>query len=543
MNDVLHVYKGVDYSLPKNRWVWHLYGAGVESFGKDGKPEQVSIPAHGADELLVRIDAIGICFSDIKVINQGNKHPRVVGRDLTVDPVTLGHEAAVTVVGVGENLKNKFKIGERFIVQADVFFGGKSMAFGYAIPGAQAQYQIIPHEMIEGDEGCYLLPMKDETGYAEAALAEPWACVVASYRIDRRHGMKEGGSLLVIGDGDLGMQTPSAKVTKVASLDDLAEEGLFDDIVIFGSDADTIERASELLAHGGVMNILAAEQMSRPVKIDVGKIHYQNHAYLGTTSGKVSDGYAPVRMPSELKRGGSAWFIGGGGPMGQMHVQRAIEMPNGPKKVLATDIDTARLQSVKDRFVTIAKERGIEIEVVNPVEMSKEAFAALLMEFTGGAGFDDIVVLAPVAVLIEQAIPYLGKEGLMNIFAGVPIGTIAQMDLTPAYTRQVRFVGSSGSKITDLKDTLDAAESGALSTNTSVAAIGGMEASWDGMVAVKEGKFPGRVVIYPHIHGLPLTAVSELDKVLPEVYAKLTNGLFWNREAEEELLKSKWRPE
>jgi hypothetical protein len=90
-----------------------------------------------------------------------------------------------------------------------------------------------------------------------------------------------------------------------------------------------------------------------------------------------------------------------------------------------------------------------------------------------------------------------------------------------------------------MQDTLHAAEAGTLSTNTSVAAIGGIEASWGGMKAVKEGKFPGRVVIYPQIHNLPLTGLPELKNVLPNVYEKLTDGMFWNREAEAELVSEK----
>ena len=578
MRDILQAYKQVSYALPERILTWHLYGAGMESFGRDGKPEELPMPKYGPGELLLRIDAVGICFSDIKVINQGNKHPRVTGRDLVKDPVILGHEASITVVGIGEKLAGKFEIGQRFIVQADVFFGGKSMAYGYVLPGAQTQYGVIGKEILEGDEGCYLLPIADSTGYAEAALTEPWACVVASYRIARRPSIKPGGVLWIIGapgdDGDYSLnlnaspklvlatdlnwpildqlkfwseagrfelsQTPPFASLDLESL--AAQHGGFDDIIVLGADADIIERAASFLAKHGMMNLVASKPLARPVKIDVGKVHYQNHAYVGTTSRHMGDAYEPMRVPSELRPGGAAWFIGAGGPMGQMHVQRAVEMENGPARILATDIDTARLDSVRQRFAPIAARREIELLAVDPNEMSKKDFDRLMKEFTGGRGFDDIVVLAPVAVLIEQALSYLAEQGLMNIFAGVPIGTIASLDLTGVYARQVRFVGSSGSRISDLKDTLEAAESGRLSTNTSVAAVGGIEASWDGMLAAKEGRFPGKIVIYPQIRGLELTALQDLSDRLPNVYAKLTDGMFWNREAEEELLRSMLKP-
>lgn len=575
--DILRKYKEVSYELPETILTWHLYGAGLENFGRDRKPVELPMPEYGPDELLVRIDAVGICFSDIKVINQGNQHPRVVGRNLETDPVTLGHEAAVTVVGVGDELKDKFRVGDRFIVQADVFFRGVSMAFGYALPGAQTQFQVIGREMLEGDEGCYLIPMKDTTGYSEAALTEPWACVVASYRITRRPSIKPGGTLWIIGTGEddcdysldleedpkLVIATDLAwpmldqlrfwaeagrfELQKTKSFDSLdldklaAGNGGFDDIIVLGASGEVIEKAAKYLAKQGIMNIVSCHPHEAKAKVDIGKVHYWNHSYLGTTSRHIREGYELVRVPSELKPDGIAWFIGAGGPMGQMHVQRAVELKNGPKKILATDIDTARLNSVVERFSQIAAQRGAELRAVNPNEMDKAEYEKLLQEFTGGRGFDDIVVLAPVAALVEQAVPHLAEQGLMNIFAGVPIGTIAELDLACVYMRQARFVGSSGSRISDLKDTLDAAESGQLSTDMSVAAIGGMEASWDGMLAAKEGRFPGKIVIYPQITGLELTALPDLKDRLPNVYAKLTHGMFWNREAEEELLRTMLR--
>ena len=573
MTDVLRKYREATHTLPQTILTWPLYGAGMESFGRDGKPVEAPMPKYGPDELLARVDAVSICFSDIKVINQGNKHPRITDRDLVNDPVTLGHEAAITIVGIGESHKDRFKVGERYIVQADVFVGGKSMAFGYVLPGGQTQYQVIGREILNGDEGCYLLPMQEATGYAEAALAEPWACVMASYRIGRRPSIKSGGALWIIGacdEDDCSLDMQAAPRLVVATdvdwpvLDQLkfwseagrfeliespafesidfeafaAEHSAFDDIIILGAHADRIERSAQLLGKHGIISIIASKPLAGPVKIDIGKVHYQNHSYLGTTSRHIAEAYEPIRVPSELCPGGIAWFIGAGGPMGQMHVQRAVELEGGPSKVLATDVDTARLQSVKDRFTPIAERRGVELIAVNPNEMSADEFAKLLNDFTGGEGFDDIVLTALVPALIEQAAPYLAEEGLMNLFAGLPIGTIVSLDLTPVYAKGVRFVGSSGSKLSDMLDTLHAAESGKLSTNTSVAAIGGIEASWDGMLAAKEGRFPGKVVIYPQVRGLELTAVQDLKNRLPNVYAKLTDGMFWNREAEAELLRS-----
>ena len=110
---------------------------------------------------IARIDAVGLCFSDIKLISAGSTHPRIEGRNLAKSPTVPGHEVAMTIVGVGDKWKGKFTLGSRYIIQADIYYKGKGVAFGYAIPGGLSQYAVIGTEILEGDEGCYLLPVKN----------------------------------------------------------------------------------------------------------------------------------------------------------------------------------------------------------------------------------------------------------------------------------------------------------------------------------------------------------------------------------------------
>jgi threonine dehydrogenase-like Zn-dependent dehydrogenase len=179
-------------NLPDHYRRWHLYGAGLENVGIDGAPESVPLEKPGPDEVLVRHDAVGICYSDIKIITLGENHPRLVGRDLKHEPVVMGHEVALTVVEAGENRKATFYPGQRFIVQADVYYKGVNLAYGYALSGGMAQYGIVGPEVLDGDEGCYLLPIHDETGDVEAALVEPWACVEAAYHWTERTETRPG---------------------------------------------------------------------------------------------------------------------------------------------------------------------------------------------------------------------------------------------------------------------------------------------------------------------------------------------------------------
>ncbi|MDI7276338.1 MAG: alcohol dehydrogenase catalytic domain-containing protein, partial [Anaerolineae bacterium] len=183
--------------LPATHQVWPLYGAGFENLGRGGQPIEVPLPTYGPDEILVRHDAVGLCFSDLKVIKAGQSHPRIYD-DMRTRPVILGHEIALTVVGVGENRRSRFRVGDRFVVQADVIYKGRGLAVGYALPGGLQQYNVMGKEILDGDEGCYLLPLPPERGYAEAALAEPWACVEAAYAIRYRRAPRPGGAALVL---------------------------------------------------------------------------------------------------------------------------------------------------------------------------------------------------------------------------------------------------------------------------------------------------------------------------------------------------------
>jgi threonine dehydrogenase-like Zn-dependent dehydrogenase len=577
-DEKLENYKSALAPLPKKMLRWHLYGAGLENLGKKGSPEEVEVPTYGSEELLVRQDACGLCFSDTKVIGLGPNHPRMTGRDLAADPVTLGHEVACTVVGVGENLKDRFHVGDRFVIQADVFYQGKSMAYGYAISGGLAEYSVIPRAVIEGDEGCYLLPIRPDTGYVESALTEPWACVVSAYAQSHRDGIKPEGITLVIGSGEAlgrdydweGLLSPTRKprhlvawnlngkaragllarttalsiaVTTLESSDlnvmraAFRENGGVDDIVILGHVVpEIVEFAAGMLADHAILNIVSDRPLSRKLSLDIGRIHYNWHYYLGTDTARPADAYQETRT-ADLLPGGLAWFIGAGGPMGQMHVQRAVQHRQPPRRIVATDVDSVRLQSVADRFGKTAQECGIALITLNPREMGEEAFHAELKRLGEGKGFDDIISMVPVAALIEHAADYLAPCGWFNIFAGVARGTMANLDMNQIVQNRCRFLGSSGSSLADMRATLARVENDELSTNASLAAIGGMEAAKEGLLGVKEGWFPGKTLIFPLIHNLSLTPLPELKEKFPTVYAKLKDGQFWTVEAEEELLR------
>ncbi len=568
--DKVAEYRQAGGTLPDHNRLWPLYGAGLDSLGRDGGPIEGPMPAFGADELLVRHDACGLCFSDIKVIKLGQEHPRIY-RDMRANPVTLGHEVCMTVAGVGENLRDRYRTGDRFIVQADIFAGGVGYAYGYEIQGGLSQYGVIDQRILNGDDGNYLIPVQAETGYAESALTEPWACVIAAYGLTYRTGLKAGGTTWIIGierqgAGDEQRHTIGAGLdeachpnrllltnvpvdfanrlkeraavlgVEVMEADDIHTPPAtpVDDIVLLGADADVIEAISPHLADHGVVAIIADRPMARPVAVDVGRIHYNRWVYVGGRGPDIARAYQDTPVRAALRPGGRAWFVGAGGPMGRMHVQRALESAEPPGTIVCSDVSDLRLDELRASFADEAAARGIHFVCLNPAK--KEAYQAV-MGFFKEQGFDDIVVLAPIPAVIADAATCLAPKGVMNIFAGVARGTVASLDLSDAYLRGTRIIGQSASTIDDLRLALSQAEAGRLSPNRSVAAVGSLGAARDGLEAVLDTTLAGKVVIFPQIKEMPLTTLPDLKDTLPTVYARLKNGREWTVEAEQEFLR------
>ena len=570
MNSKFEEYcKGKAPTEKANR-VWPLYGAGLENMGVDEKPIEVPMPAFGPDELLVRHDACGLCFSDIKVIRLGQEHPRIY-RDMRKDPVVLGHEVAMTVVGVGENLKDQYKAGDRFIIQADIFVDGVGYAYGYEIQGGLSKYNVIDQRILNGDGGNYLIPLRPQTGYAESALVEPWACVIAAYYLKYREGLKNEGIVWFIGpekddfsisagfdaqshpavvrltnmDGPFGkwlVEQAVALDIKVEIMNDLMaaladKEGLetVDDIVLLSPTAELIEKVSPFLAFNGILAFSTTEKLKKPVNIDVGRVHYNRWLFAGGTQKDIAELYSHIPARSSLKKGGRALFVGAGGPMGRMHVQHAIETAETPGVIVCSDVSDHRLKDLDDTFAADAREKGIEWLCVNPTQA--EAYEKSMKRFKQD-GFDDIIMLAPIPAVISDTAKWLGRQGVMNIFAGVARGTTALLDLNDAVFKDARVIGHSASSIEDMLTMLNEVESGQLSSNRSVAAVGSLEAVKDGLQALMDSTFPGKVVIFPHIKPFPLTSLADLEKTLPNVFAKLKNGREWTQEAEREFLET-----
>ncbi|MCB9433300.1 MAG: alcohol dehydrogenase catalytic domain-containing protein, partial [Ardenticatenaceae bacterium] len=363
MSKKFNDYRTLAASLPSHNFAWNMYGSGVENIGKDGQPEPFSVPEPNDDQLLVRVDSVGMCFSDVKLIRQGGNHPKLYNRNLAEEPTRLGHEAALTVIKVGQNLRDQYQPGQRLAMQPDIYQNGKSTAYGYTIPGGLIQYHLIGAEVLETDAGACLLPLAGEMGYAETALLEPWGCVMAAYTQRRRLTPLPGGIMWIMGQPDdtTAYQFSSyldAPATIVLSdvppqvaamarqsganiverngigLDDVAKLAAaetggkgFDDIVLLAPhSAALVSEVARHIARRGTLNLIGSEPLDGLVDADVGRLHYDYIAFVGNRGPDIAASYGEARNRCELTPNGATVIVGGGGPLGQMHVQRAIEL-------------------------------------------------------------------------------------------------------------------------------------------------------------------------------------------------------------------------
>ena len=540
---------------------WRLYGAGLQMLRRD----EIAIPEPKDEEIVIRIDAVGLCFSDIKIIRAGASHPKLWWQNLDEHPLIPGHEVACTVVKAGKGVPAEYaKPGNRYLIQCDIYIKGRSCAFGYGMDGAYVQYGIIDARVWRGEGRSYLLPFREELSSVATALIEPWSCVRGAYRLKYRNAPAKGGKVLIVGDegchedyvaGPLlkaakpsevaVLGVPEAQVKKFEAelgvkcrhLTEFAADEKFDDIFCLDVvHASLVGHAAELAARFGMVNFIGRTPRAR-CPIDVGALHYQNRYYQGGADRDLSAPYRDAKR-NTLKSGGTAWFPGGAGAMGQMHVELAVTAAEPPAKIMVTDLDDRRLAHLKKRLAKRAARRGIKFELVNPAKFSEEEYVQLLHDFAP-AGFDDVVVLVPRADVVSFASKFLNDGALVNMFAGIPAGEAAKLSVRDIAKHGVRYIGSSGSTFDDMADTLRAGAEGEFQPVAALAAVGGMNALKQGLEAVAAGSFCGKTAILPQCPDLPLTELEKLGKLDPELPGTLDKDGNYTI-ATEKMLLEKW---
>jgi threonine dehydrogenase-like Zn-dependent dehydrogenase len=567
VNEAYAAYRGAPPKAPSRTLAWNVYGKGVESVGRDGRPEWVDVLPPSKDQILVRVDAVGLCFSDVKLIRLGGEHPKLYGQDLATHPTRLGHETAVTVVAVGSELAGRFQPGQRLAIQPDIYSGGRSTAYGYTIPGGLIGYHLLGPEVLAADDGAYVIDVGDRLGYAETALTEPWACVEAAYTQRRRLTPAEGGRVWILGrldddrtydfggalanareivlsglrDDVAAAVRASAQKAAISVVDEPLVRGPFDDIIVLSpKSASLVSRASAALDFRGVMNLVGDEPLDGPVEIDVGRIHYHYTAYVGNRGPDVSASYGEKRNRAELRGGGVALFVGAAGPMGQMHLERALKMTSGPATLIGVDLDAERLAAARGHLEPIAAEFGRRL--VMTTVANEEELAMLVARETKGRGADDVIVTAPTAAAVAQAARVMAGDAMLVLFAGLPVGTRAALDVSRVFLHGAQYTGTSGSRIADQALVVGKTLAGDLSPANAVAAVGGIEAAADGLRSLVEGRFAGKIVIFPQLRGLPLTSIEDLAASDADLATALGPGGTWTSDAEAVLFAKHLEP-
>ncbi len=165
---------------------------------RDVRLEEMPTPQIGPGELLVRVEASGICGSDVMEWYRLDRAPLV-----------LGHEIGGQIVAVGDGVEG-YKEGDRISAAHHVpcntchycLSGHHTVCDTLRRtnfdPGGFAEYIRLP--AINVDRGVFLLP--DEVSFEEATFIEPLACVM---RGQRRAHMQPSHSVLIIGSGIAGL--------------------------------------------------------------------------------------------------------------------------------------------------------------------------------------------------------------------------------------------------------------------------------------------------------------------------------------------------
>lgn len=408
-----------------------LYGKG------DLRLESFDLPQLKDDEILARVVSNSICMSSYKAALQGADHKRVPA-DIAENPTIIGHEFCGEIVSVGSKWANKYKPGDKYVIQPALNYMGKLDAPGYSYRyiGGDATYVIIPNEVMLCD--C-LLPYEGDSWFS-GSLTEPLSCVIGSF-------------------------------------------------------------------------------------------HAMYHTSRGSYEHKMG-----------IKQGGKMAILAGVGPMGLAAIDYIIHCPLRPSTLIVTDIDEARLNRASEILdPDEAARNGVALQYINTSGIDN---ACEYLKNAAGGAFDDVLVFAPVASVVELGDSLLGNDGCLNFFAGPTNPQFSAMfNFYNVHYGSTHIVGTSGGNTADMLESIDMINKGQLTPSILVTHIGGLDCVID--TTLNLPKIPGgKKLIYTGI-SMPLTAIEdfeELGKTDP-LFAKLheltceTKGL-WNSKAEQYLLEN-----
>ncbi|MEL7622164.1 MAG: zinc-dependent dehydrogenase [Clostridiales bacterium] len=236
-----------------------LYGPG------DLRIEEVAKPQVDPESVLIKIDSVGLCGSDIRTIGFGHhriKYPQILGHEITGMVVEIG--GAVEGYALGERVyvspivpclkcracqKNWYSQCENFTVP------------GTTIPGGFAEYMLLPKSILERGQ---VIKIPEGMTYEQAVMTEPLSSV---YAAQENADVKLGNIVVVIGLGPIGcmhIQTAklrgAVKVIAIEVLDSRLElaKSFGADEVINSNNADPVSEVKRLTDGWGADVIISA---------------------------------------------------------------------------------------------------------------------------------------------------------------------------------------------------------------------------------------------------------------------------------------------
>ncbi|KAF9076576.1 GroES-like protein [Rhodocollybia butyracea] len=182
--------------------------------------KEVALPAVGREDVMVKVEATGICGSDLHLYNHFG-----IGKDIMKSPNPLGHESAGTVIEVGPDVTD-VAIGDRVCIEPTMYcrkchnckigktnICRKFRQAGLApTPGTLQQYYVC--------ESDFTVKIPDSMSWEEAGCIQPLAIAV---QLAKRAKFAAGQTVAVFGCGPLGalvMATARAYgVSKIIAVD------------------------------------------------------------------------------------------------------------------------------------------------------------------------------------------------------------------------------------------------------------------------------------------------------------------------------------
>ena len=240
--------------------------------------------------------------------------------------------------------------------------------------------------------------------------------------------------------------------------------------------------------------------------------------------------------------GGSMAILAGVGPMGLGTIDYVLHAPKRPGLLVVTDIDEQRLRRAASIYtVEEARSNGVELRYVNTKDLADPV--AALRELTGGKGYDDVFVFAPVRPVVEQGDKILAYDGCLNFFAGPTNSQFsAEINFYDVHYSSHHVVGTSGGNTDDMIESLELMAKKVINPTAMITHVGGLNAAAPATLDLPN--IPGgKKLIYTNID-LELTAIDDFpakgksDPLFAELgrIVARTNGL-WSLEAETYLLE------